>query len=245
MPAADAPRDGTLPLAAHPHRIVIDAGVLVALAGLSLAFVSSGAGGRPWSLRDGVVLLGLLAPLVVLTVLPDRSRPLSPAHRLIGSALVLLAIPYALIKVMEAVTLARAVGGSIGFGPWLVLAGVAAAAVGVGLGWRNPTGHLPLRPRVVRGAPPYGQQPQPPETIEGDTIDPDEPTREVSWLDENPFGEALFDSLELEVPPPRSGDTPPDDYDESWLIEDGSDAFQQDVQPAPPRVADEDDPTGN
>lgn len=214
----------------------------MALAGLSLSFVSSGAGARPWSLRDGVVLLGLLAPLVVLTVLPDRSRPLSPAHRLIGSALLLLAIPYALIKVLEAVTLARALGGSIGFGPWLVLAGVSAAAVGVGLGWRHPTEHLPPTPRVAQSAPPSGEQPQPPEEIERHHIDPDEPTREMSWLDENPFGEPLFDSLELEVPSLRSGDTAPDDYDEPWPIEDRSDGFQEDAQPASPRVAD-DEPT--
>jgi hypothetical protein len=236
---ADAPRDGTPPLAFHPHRIVIDAGVLVALVGLSLSFVSSGAGARPWSLGDGAVLLGLLTPLVVLTALPDRSRPLAPVHRLIGAVLLLLVIPYALIKVLEAVTLARALGGSIGFGPWLVLAGVALAAAGVGLGWRHPIERLPPPPRVLESAPPAGEQPGPPEATEQDAIDPAEPTREMSWLDENPFGELLFDSLELELPPPRTGDTVPDDYDEPWPIEDRSDGFQEDARPAPPRVADE------
>lgn len=234
MSAADAPRDATPPLAVHPHRIVIDAGVLVALAGLSLSFASSGAGGRPWSLRDGLVLLGLLAPLVVLTVLPDRTRPLPSPHRLIAAGLMALAVPYSIVKLLEALTLAGALDGSIGFGPVLVLIGVGAAGVGVALTWRQRAEYLP--PPPARRAP-SGELPGPPGGRERRPVEP-EPTRETSWLDENPFGEPLFDSLEFDVPRSRHGEPPPEDYDEPWPIEEQ--ARDGDGEPGP--AADRDDP---
>lgn len=236
MSAADAPRDATPPLAFHPHRIVIDGGVLIALAGLSLSFVTTARGQRPWSLLDGVVLLGILAPLVLVTMLPDRSQPLSKVGRAIATALVLVATPYAVVKMLDAFTLARALGGAVGPGPWLVVVGVVGTIAGVVLGWVRPGESLPPPSPAIRhraAAEVALAQTNVPVPAHEERWR-SEPVDEASWLDKNPFGEPLFDSLEIEAPPADSaaGGEPPYDHD-SEFPDEPSGEFDTEAEPDP------------
>lgn len=234
MSAADPPRDATPPLAFHPHRIVIGGGVLAAFAGLSLSFVTSGSGGRPWSLLDGVVLLAMLTPLALLTMVPDRGRPLPQGRRAIATALVLLATPYAVVKVLEAATLARALGGSVGPGPWLVVGGIVGTVAGVALGWVRPGEPMDPPPPAARRRGRAEMEPTTPAASGDEEAWRSVSGEETSWLDENPFGEPLFDSLELEVPRERDGaaSAPPYDQESEDPDEPGG-GFDADAEPHP------------
>lgn len=200
-------RDADATLAFHPYRIVIGVGVLLLLGALSLAFVSASSAARPWRLADGIVLLGLVVPIFVLTIIPDRGQPLPRLASLVGAGFLALALPYAIVTVLDAAILAGSLRGSAGLGPWIALVAILVVGTGVALSFFRP------------GAPP---PPPPPSAIQHRDAQPPQegsPRRTAGrherpvvarpprvGLEENPFGEPLFDSLEMDQPLPTPYD---------------------------------------
>jgi hypothetical protein len=75
-----------------------------------------------------------LAPLLLLTLFGDRVEGYRPAAGLLGILFACAAVVFAAIKTADAVLAARSAGGSVGAGPWLVLAATAVVVVGTVLG---------------------------------------------------------------------------------------------------------------
>lgn len=137
-------------LAFHASRIVIDVGVLLAMAAMSLTFVSAPGGNRSALAADALPAVLLLLPIFAVTLIPDHTKPLHPALGWGSMVLALAALPYAFVKLLDARVLADTLGGSTGFGPVLLLIGclITLAGVGIGIfrdlmGW--PSGGTPQR----------------------------------------------------------------------------------------------------
>lgn len=200
MTASAAP--ATKRLAFHPHRIVIDAGVLLMLGSMSLPYVSFDDGSRSGLALGALPALALVLPIFGFTMVPDHSRPLPRWSGMVSASLTLLAAPYALVTLLDAAVLADTLGGTIGVGAWALLVGSLVVAAGVGLGFFLPTpSPLPVPgDRAERPAttvdPDAGPAPQP------DAADTRPIRRTAPSLDVSPFGEPLFDSLEILFPPP-------------------------------------------
>jgi len=194
---ASSSRDANPTLAFHPYRIVVGVGVLLLLGALSLAFVNSSTA-RPWRLADGVVLLSLVLPIFVLTVIPDRSQPLPRLASLVGAGFLAFALPYAIVKVLDAAVLAGSLSGAAGFGPWLALVAILIVAAGVGLSLRRP-GTPPPPPPVARTRSTQ-QHESPPRRDAARHQRPVVARPPRVGLEDNPFGEPLFDSLEMDEP---------------------------------------------
>lgn len=121
-------------LAFDVSRIVVDVGVLLVLGAMSLPFVV-GEDFRQRALAgDGLVALLLVAPIFVMTVLPDQSgplpRPLALASLVLGGA----ALPYTVVKYLDASTLAGTVQGSVGMGARVLVIGASTVLGGLALG---------------------------------------------------------------------------------------------------------------
>jgi hypothetical protein len=222
-------------LAFHPHRIVISVGALLALGSMSLPFVTALGTRRGALALDALPALILLAPIVVMAMIPDHSKAVPRVSGLVSAGLTLLAIPYAVVKLLDAFVLAESLGGSVGPGPWLLLGGCVTVATGVALGVLKPDAtHLrpvdtvPRPPGTLQrqaAAAPRSAPPPPP------SPDPRTTRRDPSRLSENPFGEPLFDSLEVAIPaPPRVA--PPDAARQS--DDELQPAPQRDRRPPPP-----------
>lgn len=121
-------------LAFHSSRIVIDVGVLIALAAMSVPFVTSPVGDRSGLNADALPALLLLLPIFVVTLIPDHTRPLHPALGWASLAFGLAALPYALVKMLDAAILADTLDGSVGLGSRLLLAGCFVTLVGISIG---------------------------------------------------------------------------------------------------------------
>lgn len=137
-------------LAFHASRIVIDLGVLVAMASMSMTFVNAPSGGRSALAADALPAVLLLLPIFAVTLIPDHTRPLHPVVGWTSMVLALAALPYAFIKLLDARILADTLGGSVGIGPAVLLVGCAITLAGVGvgiirdlMGW--PSGGTPQR----------------------------------------------------------------------------------------------------
>lgn len=227
-----SPRSSTpTTLAFHASRIVIDLGVLLAMASLSLDFVNSPLGNRSALEGDAVPALILLLPIFLITLLPDHTsplpRPLSWASLVLGLA----AFPYAIVKHMDAAVLADTLGGSVGIGARLLVFGTFVTLVGIAIGLTRsflglPTGANPAhrtRPETTRPQPPAQPRsteaatvmmpPSDPDVPQDDPVaappaipaspspgptEPASPRRPAkSEPESSPFGEPLFDSLEI------------------------------------------------
>jgi hypothetical protein len=129
---------------------VIDVGVLVAMAAMSLPFVTSSQGDRSSIDADALPALILLLPIFVITLIPDHTRPIHPIAGWASLALGLAALPYAVVKLLDAGILADTLDGSLGGGAYLLLIGTIITIVGIGIGlYRNlrglPAGGTPGR----------------------------------------------------------------------------------------------------
>jgi hypothetical protein len=207
-------------LAFHASRVVIDLGVLLVLASMSLTYVTAASGNRSALDLDALPVLILVAPIFVVTLIPDHTRPLP--RQVAWAALVvgLAAFPYAVVKYLDATVLADTLGGSLGLGARLLVFGDFVVLVGITIGltraWMglasggSPTriAAKPLRaeaesPAEPRPAPTGAPRPAPPPPRSKPR--PARVSGEVS-----PFGEPLFDSLEVPAtapaPPPRQPD---------------------------------------
>lgn len=137
-------------LAFHASRIVIDVGVLLAMAAMSMTFVSAPGDDRSALAADALPAVLLLLPIFAVTLIPDHTKPLHPMLGWGSMVLALAALPYAFVKMLDARVLAETLGGSMGFGPVLLLLGclVTLAGIGIGIvrdlmGW--PSGGTPQR----------------------------------------------------------------------------------------------------
>ncbi len=121
-------------LAFDVSRIVVDVGVLLVLGAMSLPFVT-GEDFRQRALAgDGLVALLLVAPIFVMTVLPDQSRPLPRPLALASLLLAGAALPYTVVKYLDASTLAGTVQGSVGMGARVLVIGAFTVLGGLVLG---------------------------------------------------------------------------------------------------------------
>lgn len=209
-------------LAFHASRIVIDVGVLLAVASLSFDFVTSANGNRTALQADALPAVALLLPIFIITLLPDHTRPLPRPLSWASLVLGLAAFPYAIVKHLDASVLADTLGGSVGIGARLLVFGTLVTLVGIGIGLTRtflglPTGADPSRmhrtprpanPRpapteeasVTRTAPPPMERrsaaSQPVSAAQPDEKRaPRSPARREPEV--SPFGEPLFDSLEI------------------------------------------------
>ncbi len=142
-------------LAFHASRIVIDVGVLIAMASMSMTFVISTTGDRSALDADAFPVVILLLPIFAVTLIPDHTRPLHPLAAWISLALGLAALPYALVKMLDASILADTLDGSVGFGARLMVIGCIVVLAGIGIGlYRNlrglPAGGTPGRTSTFR-----------------------------------------------------------------------------------------------
>jgi len=209
-------RSAPTTLAFHASRIVIDVGVLLAMASLSLDFVSSPSGGRTALQMDALPAVILLLPIFLITLIPDHTRPLP---RILGWASLILglaAFPYAIVKHLDASVMADTLDGSVAIGARLLVFGTFVTLVGIVIGLTRsflglPTGANPARREVTQTASPRrspkpAPQPAADPVVERDTPPPPaetppEPTAvrapERTQVDESPFEGPLFDSLEI------------------------------------------------
>lgn len=142
-------------LAFHASRIVIDAGVLLAMASMSMPFVIASSGDRSALDADALPVLLLLLPIFVVTLIPDHTRPIHPAAAWAALAFGLAALPYALVKMLDAGILADTLDGSVGLGARLMVISCFVTLVGIGIGiYRQlrglPAGGTPGRKTAFR-----------------------------------------------------------------------------------------------
>jgi hypothetical protein len=170
----------------------------------------------------------LVAPIFVVTLIPDHTRPLPRPAAWAALVVGLAAFPYAVVKYVDATVLADTLGGSLGLGARLLVFGNFVVLIGIAIGltraWMglasggSPTRiaakplraegspppeppPLPVSPRPAAAAPPRPAAPPPrPKPRPG----------RASSGEVSPFGEPLFDSLEVpataSAPPPRQPD---------------------------------------
>lgn len=137
-------------LAFHPSRIVIDAGVLLVLGAMSLPFVTGDDFRQRAVAGDALPALLLLLPVFAVTLIPDHSTPLPRPLSWIGLALAAAALPYTVVKYLDAATLARTVQGGVGMGARLLVLGTFTSLAGAALGLF----------RIAAGAPAAGEDPE-------------------------------------------------------------------------------------
>lgn len=121
-------------LAFDVSRIVIDLGALLVLAAMSLPFVTAEGFHQRSLAGDGLVALLLVAPVFVMTVLPDQSRPLPRPLAWVSLGLAGVALPYAVLKYLDASTLAGRLQGSVGMGVRVLVVGASLVLAGLVFG---------------------------------------------------------------------------------------------------------------
>jgi hypothetical protein len=161
-------------LAFHASRIVIDVGVLMVLGSMSLPFVAAAGFHQRAVAADALPVLILMLPIFVVTLLPDQTAPVPAPLGWASLALAAAALPYAVLKYLDASTLAATLHGSVGTGARILVFGVCVGLVGIGIGLARSLLHLPVagsypaarqapaearpaaqtRPPAAQGAPP-------------------------------------------------------------------------------------------
>jgi len=130
-------------LAFHASRIIIDVGVLLAMASMSMTFITADSGNRSALDADALPAILLLLPIFVVTLIPDQARPLPRIVAWAALALGLAALPYAIIKVLDASILAETLDGTLAFGSRLLVIGCGVTLVGIGIGLYRALRGLP------------------------------------------------------------------------------------------------------
>lgn len=113
---------------------MIDLGVLLVLGAMSLPFVTAENWGQRAVAADALPALLLVLPIFVITLLPDHSQPVPAPLGWIALLLAATALPYALIKYLDASTLAQTLEGSVGMGAYLLVVGAFVTLAGLVLG---------------------------------------------------------------------------------------------------------------
>ena len=153
-------------LAFHASRIVIDVGVLLVMASMSMTFVIATSGNRSALDADAFPVVILLLPIFAVTLIPDHTRPLHSVAAWVSLGFGLAALPYALVKMLDAGILADTLDGSVGFGSRLMVIGCVVVLVGIGIGlYRNlrglPAGGTPGRTSTFRTRPSTASEAEP------------------------------------------------------------------------------------
>ncbi len=136
-------RAGSSRLAFHASRIIIDAGVLIVMAAMSMPFVTTDGADRSSIAADALPVIILLAPVFLITMIPDHSRPIPTPFGWLSLILGIAAFPYAIVKYLDAGALAETLGGDIGFGARLLVFGTFVTIVGIGVGLARNLLRLP------------------------------------------------------------------------------------------------------
>jgi hypothetical protein len=131
-------------LAFHASRIVIDVGVLMVLGSMSLPFVAAEGFRQRAVAADALPVLILMLPIFVVTLLPDQTAPVPAPLGWASLALAAAALPYAVLKYLDASTLAATLHGSVGTGARILVFGVCVGLVGIGIGLARSLLHLPV-----------------------------------------------------------------------------------------------------
>jgi hypothetical protein len=197
-------------LAFHASRIVTDVGVLLVLASMSLTYVRAPSGNRSAMVLDALPALLLVAPIFIVTLIPDHTRPLPRPVAWGALILGLAAFPYSIVKYLDAVVLADTLGGSLGLGIRLLVFGAFVTIVGVAIGlarsWLGlPSGGSPTRNAAVSTARPAPGAGRPAPARPG-APDPSRPRPARAAVEQSPFVDPLFDSLEI---PETRAEPPP------------------------------------
>ncbi len=141
-------------LAFHASRIVIDVGVLVAMASMSMTFIVVDSGNRSALDADAFPVIVLLFPVFLITLIPDHTRPLHPFAGWAALTLGLTALPYAVVKMLDAMLLANTLDGSLGIGSRIMVIGCAVTLLGITIGLyrtlRGPPSRSSRRRRLFR-----------------------------------------------------------------------------------------------
>ena len=102
---------------------------------------------------DALPVILLLMPIFLVTLLPDHTKPIPRPLGWVSLLLGVVAFPYAVVKYLDAANLAETLGGSVGFGPRLLIFGTFVTVSGISIGLsrvmlRSPAGgtHLARRP---------------------------------------------------------------------------------------------------
>ena len=130
----DSPSMAPTRLAFHLSRIVADAGVLLVLGAMSLPFVTADGFEQRALAGDALPVLLLVAPIFLMTLLPDQSTPLPRPLTWVALFLAPAALALAVIKYFDAATLADSLPGSVGIGPKVLVMGAFIVLGGVVLG---------------------------------------------------------------------------------------------------------------
>lgn len=149
-----ARRPAPTTLAFHSSRIVVDVGVLIVMAAMSLPFVNAPSGERSAVLLDALPTVLLLAPIFGITLVPDHTRPIPRILGWFSLVLGLAAFPYSIAKYADASLTADTLGGSVGTGAALLVFGSFVTLVGIGIGLARSfigleSGGYPGRRRAV------------------------------------------------------------------------------------------------
>lgn len=194
------------------------------LGAMSLPFVS--APHRSAMALDALPTLLLIAPVFAITLIPDHTRPLPRPVAWASLVLGMTALPYAVIKYLDAAVLADTLGGRVGVGARVLVFGAFVVIVGIALGltrsWLGlATGGNPVRRTAIRTTPgppaaphraapaaPTGSPDPAPPTPRPSPVPPEQPVRPTrARAEQSPFGDPLFDSLE--VPATRADEVAP------------------------------------
>lgn len=130
-------------LAFHASRIIIDIGVLMAMASMSLPFIAAPDGNRSSVDADALPVILLLLPVFLITLVPDHARPLPNPLGWLALILGIAAFPYAVVKYIDATTLADTLGGEVAFGAKLLVLGAFVTVIGIAVGLARNFLHLP------------------------------------------------------------------------------------------------------
>jgi len=190
-------RPGSTKLAFHASRIIIDAGVLISMAAMSMPFVTAAGVDKNSVAADAFPVLILLAPIFLVTLIPDHARPIPAPLAWFSLLLGIAAFPYAVVKYLDAAGLAKTLDGDVGFGARLLIFGTFVTLAGIGIslarnilniesGGASPAGRgASQRPRPVDktpGAQPRRRGPTAPRTAAASTpseraVDPQQVAR--------------------------------------------------------------------
>jgi len=121
-------------LAFEASRVVVALGFLLAFGALSLPFVSAEGFRQPSVAGDGLISLLLLAPVFAMTLVPAHRHPLPRPLAWASLALTAVALPYTVLKYLDAATLAATLRGSVGAGARLLVVGACIMPAGLVLG---------------------------------------------------------------------------------------------------------------
>lgn len=258
-------------LAFHASRIIIDVGVLLAMASLSLDFVTGPGVSRSALQADALPAVILLLPIFLITLIPDHTRPLPRPLGWASLLLGLAAFPYAIVKHLDASVMAETLDGSVAIGARLLVFGTFVTLVGIVIGLTRsflglPTGGNPSRRDVTSTTSPTqpavrakdADQPEETAVAPVATATPTEsrrpeaapaearkPERGPSPADESPFDEPLFDSLEIPafVEPAREPGPSTLIFDaEPASDREAEPSSDREAEPASDRTADEEEP---